>query len=51
MSLTILSLLPIVLAEFVPAEELAVVLQAVGILGVWYGRYRIGDILPWGTRK
>jgi len=51
MSKTILGLITIVLAQFVPVEELNTVLEAVGILLAWYGRYQLGDISPLGLRK
>lgn len=51
MSKTILGLITVVLAQFVPVEELNTVLEAIGVLIAWYGRYAIGDISLLGTRK
>jgi len=51
MSKTILGLITVVLAQFVPVEELNTVLEAVGILLAWYGRYAVGDISIFGARK
>ena len=51
MSKTIIGLITILLAQFVPVEELNLVLEAIGVLIAWYGRYSIGDISLLGTRK
>lgn len=51
MSKTIIGLVTVVLAQFVPVEELYTVLEAVGILLAWYGRYQLGDISLLGVRK
>jgi hypothetical protein len=59
-SVTIASLIVIVLGwlgvgDLVTQDELSnginLVIQLVGIIGVWYGRYRQGDINPLGFRK
>ena len=50
-SLTITGLLVVVLAEFLPVEEVEVVGQAIGIIIAWFGRYRVGDIALTGKRK
>lgn len=50
-SVTITGLIILILSEFVPVEELEAVMKAAGILVTWYGRYRIGDMLPWGVKK
>lgn len=50
-SLTMTGLMAVIFAEFVPQAELEVVIQAIGILVAWYGRYRMGDLKPWGIRK
>lgn len=51
MSKTIIGLVVAILAQFIPAEELQIVAEAVGILFAWYGRYQLGDISLFGTRK
>lgn len=51
MSKTIIGLLTIILSQFVPMEELQTVLEAVGILLAWYGRYAHGDISLMGIKK
>lgn len=60
MSMTITSLLILIagilgVGEIFKEEEVAIVINAivqiVGILGVWYGRYRHGDITVLGSRK
>lgn len=51
MSKTIIGLITVVLAQFVPVEELNTVLEALGILIIWYGRYAVGDISIFGTKK
>ena len=49
-SLTISGLVVLVLSQFVPAEEAETVLEAVGILVAWYGRFRVGDISWYGKK-
>lgn len=51
MSITISGLILLVGSQFVPGEELKTVLEAVGIIIAWVGRYRIGDISIFGTKK
>jgi len=51
MSQTIIGLILLVGSQFVPVEELQKVLEAAGIVLAWYGRYRLGDISIFGTRK
>lgn len=43
-SVTITGLLMVVLSNFVPAEEVETVLEAIGIIIAWYGRFRAGGI-------
>jgi len=59
-SVTIASLVVIIagflgLGDIFPQEEVEsfvnIILQAVGIIGVWYGRYRQGDISALGMKK
>lgn len=50
-SLTITGLVTILLAQFVPMEEVETVLEAVGILVAWYGRIRLQDLTWYGQRK
>ena len=50
-SLTITGLLTLILSQFTPIEELEVVLEAVGIIMTWYGRYRAGGINVFGLKK
>lgn len=51
MSKTIIGLLTLIFSQFVPVEELQVVLEAIGIILAWYGRYKVGDISLMGLRK
>jgi hypothetical protein len=60
MSLTIASLLVLILgffgvSEIVTEAEVAevidLIVQFVGIIGVWYGRFRHGDINAVGLKK
>lgn len=51
MSLTISGLIIIILSQFVPAEEVETVMEAVGILMSWYGRIRLDDLTWLGLRK
>jgi len=51
MSKTIISLITLVLSQFVPVEELQVVLEALAILVIWYSRVSAGDINLFGLRK
>ena len=51
MSITITGLIIIVLSQFVPAEEVETVMEAVGILMSWYGRDRLADVDLCGFRK
>ena len=59
MSLTLTGVLTMVLTKLVgdvlPAEDIATFINVFGFLigaGVAYwGRYRQGDITPWGTKK
>lgn len=51
MSLTIIGILTLILSQFVPVEEVEVVMEAVGVLLTWYGRYRLADINWFGKRK
>lgn len=52
MSKTILGLLTIILSQFIPIEELQVVLEALGIILAWYGRLTAsGDISIFGFKK
>ena len=52
MSKTIIGLLTVVLSQFVPVEELEVVLQALGILLAWYGRVQAVENITWyGMKK
>lgn len=50
-SMTVVGLLVVILAQFIPIEEAQVVGEAIGILLAWYGRVRIGDISLLGVRK
>jgi len=51
MSLTIAGLIVTLASQFIPADEVQTVMEAAGILVAWWGRYRIGDIFLFGTRK
>ena len=55
MSLTIRAVIASILAQFVPIEEVNQFLDAIvtiGLLGLaWYGRWRVGDITWYGSRK
>lgn len=51
MSTTILGLIIVIAAQFVPMEEIQKVIEGLGILMSWYGRFKIGDISPLGIRK
>lgn len=51
MSITITGLIILLVSQFVPAEEVETVMEAVGIIIAWYGRYRLGDISIFGSRK
>lgn len=51
MSKTIISLITLVASQFVPMEELQVVLEALSILVIWYSRVSVGDISIFGTKK
>ena len=51
MSKTIIGLLTVLLSQFVPVQELQTVLEAIGIIIAWYGRYAVGDISVLGIRK
>jgi len=50
-SLTITGLLTLILSQLVPLGELEVVLEALGIIMTWYGRYRAGGINIFGVKK
>lgn len=50
-SMTISGIVMLLAAQFVPVDELEVVMEAVGIILAWYGRYRVGDITLLGIRK
>jgi hypothetical protein len=50
MSLTITGLVVLIASQFVPAEEVQLVLEAVGVIVAWYGRWRLGDISVVGLR-
>jgi hypothetical protein len=50
MSLTITGLILLIASQFVPAEEVQLVLEAVGVIVAWYGRWRLGDISVVGLR-
>ena len=49
-SLTIVGLITLIASQFVPVEELETVMQAVGIIIAWYGRWRQGDISIVGVK-
>ena len=51
MSKTIIGIVTLLLAQFVPTEEVSIVMEAVGIIITWYGRFALGDITWWGKRK
>ena len=52
MSKTIIGLIIIVMGQFVPAEELSVVMEAIGIVLAWYGRIVAVDNVNWlGLKK
>jgi hypothetical protein len=51
MSKTIASLITLILSQFVPVEELQVVIEAIAILVIWYSRVSAGDISITGLRK
>lgn len=51
MSKTIASLITLILSQFVPVEELQVVIEAISILIIWYSRFSVGDINLFGLRK
>lgn len=51
MSKTIAGLVTALLSQFVPAEEVEVVMLALGIILAWYARYERGDITLFGIRK
>lgn len=51
MSKTILSLITLIASQFVPMEELQIVLEALSILVIWYSRFSAGDISIFGVRK
>lgn len=51
MSLTITGLIVLIVSQFVPAEEVQTVIEAIGIIIAWYGRIRLADITWFGSRK
>lgn len=51
MSLTITGLLIAILSQFIPLEDAQTIMSAVGIIVAFWGRYRIGDLTWYGTRK
>jgi len=55
MSVTITGIIITIFSQFLPAEEVGILVNAVvtiiGILLAWWGRYRIGDITWYGARK
>ena len=51
MSKTITGVLAILLAQFMSVEEINTIMTAVGIVLAYYGRYSLGDITWYGTRK
>lgn len=51
MSKTISSLIVLILSQFVPVEEVQLVVEALTVLYLWYLRYQAGDISLMGTRK
>lgn len=52
MSKTISGLLLIIAAQFIPAEEIEIVVEAIGIILAWYGRFvASGDISILGFKK
>jgi len=51
MSKTIASLITLILSQFVPVEEIELVIEAVIVVYLWYLRYKAGDISLFGVRK
>ena len=55
MSVTITGIIVFLLAKVIPLEQASqfvdTAIQLIGIALAWYGRYRIGDITWYGTRK
>ncbi len=51
MSKTIAGIVTVLLAQFMTVEEVNTILTAIGIVLSYYGRYSIGDITWYGTRK
>ena len=51
MSKTITGVLAILLAQFMSVEEINTIMTAIGIVLAYYGRYSLGDITWYGTRK
>ena len=52
MSKTILGLITIIAAQFVPVEELETVIEAIGIIVAWYGRFTAVDSINiFGIKK
>jgi hypothetical protein len=51
MSVTISGLILLIGSQFVPAEEVQHVLEAIGIIMSWYGRIRAGGLHWTGLRK
>jgi hypothetical protein len=54
-SMTFVGILTVVLSQFIPADvagELATdIMLVVGLVISWIGRYRVGDLTLYGTRK
>lgn len=51
MSVTIAGLIIAVLSQFIPVEEAQTIATAIGLLMSYWGRYRMGDLTWYGTRK
>ena len=51
MSKTIAGVITVLLAQFMTVEEINTIMNAVGIVLAYYGRYSLGDITWYGARK
>lgn len=49
--MTITGLVILLGSNFVPAEQIETVIQAIGIILAWYGRWRQKDINILGVKK
>ena len=52
MSKTIIGLITIIAAQFIPVEEIETVIEAIGIIVAWYGRIAASGQVTWlGLKK